>query len=59
MAPRDKLWGGLCALVMVYAWSDWFMKEVISGVAITDPVLAGLVLVTVIYFLGIAIHIKK
>lgn len=58
VAPRDKLWGGLCALVMVYAWSDWLLHDVLSGIVKTDPIFAGLVVVTSIYFLGIVL-LKK
>jgi hypothetical protein len=55
VAPGDKLWGGLCALIVVYAWSDWILKDVLGDIIKTDPLLAGLVLVTCIYFIGFVI----
>jgi hypothetical protein len=55
VAPDDKLWGGLCALIVVYAWSDWILKDALGDVIKTDPLLAGLVLVTCIYFIGFLI----
>lgn len=55
VAPRDKLWGGLCALVLVYAWSDWLLRQVLGDIAKTDPVFAGLVSVTAIYVFGVVI----
>jgi hypothetical protein len=55
--PQDPLWTGLCVLVLAQASSDWFLKE-IEGISETDPVLAGLCIVTVVYFvnLGVALY---
>lgn len=57
-APRDKLWGGLCALVLVYAWSDWLLKEALAEIVKADPALAGLALITAIYFIGFVVNCK-
>ena len=47
--PKDKVWLGLCFLVLTQAGSDWFLVQV-SFVSTTDPVLAALVIVTAVHF---------
>lgn len=52
---RDRLWDALSALVIVSALSDWLLKEVLEGISKTDPVLAGFILITVMFFVGCAV----
>ena len=52
--PKDRVWTGLCVLVLVQSLSEWFLKG-ISLISETDPVLAGLVVVTVVHFLVLGI----
>ena len=53
---RDHVWTVLCSLVLVQAVSDWFMQTV-HDVFATDPVLAGLAVVTVIHFAAVAVDV--
>jgi hypothetical protein len=60
LAPKDPIWGGICALVLVQASTEWCLQT-ISLVAKSDPILAGLGVITVLHFLslGIEIHSKS
>jgi hypothetical protein len=49
LKPRDKVWLGLCFLVLTQAASDWFLNQV-SFISTTDPVLSALVIVTAVHF---------
>lgn len=53
--PGDPLWGGLCLLVLAQASSDWFLG-VVKGISDTDPVLAGLCIVTVVHFVNMGLR---
>ena len=57
MFPKDPIWTGICVLVLVQSISNWFLKE-ISMISQTDPILAGLVIVTTLHFIAIAIHFE-
>jgi hypothetical protein len=56
---NDGLWDALSALVIVFALSDWLLNEVLGGISKTDPVLAGLILVTVMFFVGCVLNRGK
>jgi hypothetical protein len=58
LLPRDPIWGGICALVLVQAGSDWFLHA-ISLLAHSDPVLAGLGIVTTLHFVGLGIAVSS
>lgn len=47
--PKDPVWTGVCVLVLVQSSSNWFLGG-IKGISETDPVLAGLCIVTVVHF---------
>ena len=57
LAPRDPIWGGICALVLVQACTDWFLHS-ISLVAKSDPILAGLGVITVLRFLSLGMELQ-
>ena len=48
-SPKDRVWMGVCLLVLVQAASDWFLEQV-NFISATDPVLAALVIVTAVHF---------
>jgi hypothetical protein len=49
----------VCVLVFVQGVSGWFMQQV-AFVAATDPVLAGLGVVTAVHFVSLVVqHSKK
>ena len=51
---KDPVWTGICLLVFTQAGSDWFLG--CMGIIFkTDPVLAGLCVVTGVHFIGIYI----
>lgn len=52
--PADPVWAGVCVLVFVQAGSEWLMAQ-LTLISSTDPILAGLSLVTAVHFLGIAL----
>lgn len=52
--PKDPVWTGVCVLVLVQSSSDWFLDGV-KGISNTDPVLAGLCIVTVVHFVCLAV----
>lgn len=56
--PADPVWSGVCVLVFVQGGSDWFLGN-LGIISATDPVLAGLSLVTAIHFISIAIESMK
>jgi hypothetical protein len=58
LAPRDPIWGGICALVLVQASTDWCLRT-ISLVAESDPILAGLGVITVLHFLSLGIELHS
>lgn len=47
--PSDKVWSGICTLVLLQAGSDWALSSV-TFISNSDPVLAGLVVVTAVHF---------
>lgn len=53
--PTDPVWTGVCALALVQSSSSWFLDGV-KGVSNTDPVLAGLCIVTSVHFAGMGIR---
>lgn len=53
--PSDPVWAGVCVLVFVQGGSDWFLGQ-LGGISGTDPVLAGLCLVTAVHFISIAVE---
>jgi len=52
--PKDPVWTGVCVLVFVQGVSNWFMQQV-AFVAVTDPVLAGLGVVTAVHFVSLVV----
>ena len=52
--PADPVWTGVCVLVFVQGVSNWFMQQV-AFVAVTDPVLAGLGVVTAVHFVSLVV----
>jgi hypothetical protein len=56
--PEDPVWTGVCILVFVQGGSDWFLSNLVV-ISATDPVLAGLCLVTALHFISIAIENSK
>ena len=56
--PADPVWAGVCVLVFVQGGSDWFLGQ-LSAISSTDPVLAGLSLVTAVHFISIAVESSK
>jgi hypothetical protein len=53
--PADPVWTGVCVLVFVQGVSNWFMQQV-AFVASTDPVLAGLGVVTAVHFVSLVVE---
>ena len=53
--PTDPVWTGVCVLVFVQSVSSWFMQQV-AFVAATDPVLAGLAVVTAVHFVSLVVE---
>jgi hypothetical protein len=53
--PTDPVWTGVCVLVFVQGVSSWFMQQV-AFVAATDPVLAGLGIVTAVHFVSLVVE---
>jgi hypothetical protein len=53
--PGDSVWTGVCVLVLVQSSSAWFLGE-IKGISNTDPVLAGLCIVTVVHFVCLGVQ---
>ena len=47
--PRDRVWMGVCMLVVLQAGSDWFLDNT-AFISNTDPIMAALVVVTVVHF---------
>ena len=56
--PKDPVWSGVCVLVFVQGVSNWFMQKV-AFVASTDPVLAGLGVVTAVHFVSLVVDSRK
>lgn len=54
--PKDTVWTGVCALVLVQASSVYLMAQ-INFIANTDPALAGLSIVTFVYFGAVGVHV--
>ena len=52
--PGDPVWTAVCVLVLVQSSSAWFLEKV-RGISDTDPVLAGLCIVTVLHFLCLGV----
>lgn len=52
--PKDPVWTGVCVLVLVQSSSNWFLDG-IKGISGTDPVLAGLCIVTVVHFVCLGV----
>jgi hypothetical protein len=52
--PTDPVWAGVCVLVFVQGGSDWLLEQ-LGIISITDPVLAGLSLLTAVHFVSITI----
>ncbi len=52
--PGDPVWTGVSVLVLVQSSSRWFLDG-IQGISSTDPVLAGLCIVTVVHFVSIGV----
>jgi hypothetical protein len=48
--PGDPVWTGVCMLVLAQTSSDWFL-DTIKGISNSDPVFAGLCIVTVVHFI--------
>ena len=59
-SPRqgDPVWLGVCLLVLVQAGSDWFLGQV-GFISATDPVLAALVIVTVVHFGSLLLDVYR
>jgi hypothetical protein len=55
--PRDTVWTGTCALVFVQATSSFLLAQ-IEFIANTDPILAGLCVVTFVYFGAMGVHLS-
>ena len=55
--PSDPVWTGISVLVFVQGVSNWFMQQV--AFVATDPVLAGLCVVTAVHFVSIVIERNK
>lgn len=55
LCPKDPIWTGVCVLVFIQSGSDWFVGQ-LGIIYTTDPVLAGLCLITVMHFISIAIE---
>lgn len=53
--PVDPVWTGVCVLVLVQSSSSWFLDG-IKGVSNTDPVLAGLCIVTGVHFVCMGVQ---
>jgi hypothetical protein len=53
--PSDPVWAGVCVLVFVQGGSDWFLAQ-LSVISTTDPVLAGLSLVTAVHFISVVVE---
>ena len=53
--PRDKIWVGMCTLVFVQASCDWVLHQ-ITFISNTDPILAGLVVVTIVHFAALILE---
>jgi hypothetical protein len=53
--PGDPVWTGVCVLVLVQSSSSWFLGG-IRGVSSTDPVLAGLCIVTGVHFVCLGVQ---
>ena len=49
------MWTGVSVLALVQAVSEWFL-DTLSPVSQTDPVLAGLSVVTIVHFISIAME---
>jgi hypothetical protein len=56
--PSDPVWSGVCVLVFVQGGSDWFLSQ-LAVISATDPVLAGLSLVTAVHFISVAVESRK
>ena len=56
--PKDAVWSSVCILVFVQGGSDWFVGQ-LGIISMTDPVLAGLCLVTAVHFISIAVENSK
>ena len=54
--PTDTVWTGTCSLVFVQA-SSVFLLNQINFISNTDPVLAGLCVVTFVYFGALGVHL--
>ncbi len=52
--PGDPVWTGVSVLVLVQSSSRWFLDGV-QGISSTDPVLAGLCIVTVVHFVCLGV----
>ena len=52
--PNDAVWSGVCALVFVQGVSNWFMQQV--AFIASDPILAGLVVVTGVHFVSLVVE---
>ena len=52
--PSDPVWTGISVLVFVQGVSNWFMQQV--AFVSTDPVLAGLCVVTGVHFVSIVVE---
>ena len=55
LLPKDRVGTGVCILIIVQALSEWFLKG-IEFISQSDPVLAGLAVITVVHFLTISIE---
>ena len=55
--PKDPVWTGVCVLVLVQSSSNWFLNG-IKSVSDTDPVLAGLCIVTVVHFVFLGVKAR-
>jgi hypothetical protein len=56
--PSDPVWTAVCALVFVQGGSNWFLGQ-LGVISATDPVLAGLCLVTAVHFISIAVESSR
>jgi hypothetical protein len=54
--PCDPVWTGISVLVLVQSSSHWFLDS-IHGISSTDPVLAGLCIVTAVHFVCLGVGI--
>lgn len=52
--PGDPVWTGVGVLVLVQSSSNWFL-DCIKWISSTDPVLAGLCIVTVVHFVCLGV----